>query len=106
MGFGFKKKIPGIFNFTVGILDRIEGGFLSLVNLGTIKFCSNDFRGHRGSVESVVNVADGVIASTGFDKSIKIWRDLDQLPDEVDEIKSKKRAKREDRGEVKTSGEF
>jgi len=60
-------------------------------------------RGHRGSVESVVNVADGVIASTGFDKSIKIWRDLDQLPDEVDEIKSKKRAKREDRGEVKTS---
>ena len=62
------------------------------------------FRGHRGSVESVVNVADGVIASTGFDKSIKIWRDLDQLPDEVDEIKAKKRAKREDRGEVKTSG--
>ena len=54
-----------------------------------------DFRGHRGSVESVVNVADGVIASTGFDKSIKIWRDLDQLPDEVDEIKAKKRAKRE-----------
>jgi len=77
-----------------------------LVNLSAIKCCSNDFRGHRGSVESVVNVADGVIASTGFDKSIKLWRDLDQLPDEVDEIKSKKRAKREDRGEVKTSGEF
>lgn len=57
-------------------------------------------------MESVVNVTDGVIASTGFDKSIKIWRDLDQLPDEVDEIKAKKRAKREDRGEVKTSGEF
>merc|ERR1711990_812587 len=60
-------------------------------------------RGHRGSVESIISLENGVIASTGYDKTIRIWRDLDKLPEYSDDISAKKKANREERGEVRTS---
>ena len=64
-------------------------------------------RGHHGSVEDVVDFGDGVLVTAGFDKTIKIWRNLEKETDNTgEEISAKKRAKREERGQVRTTGKF
>ena len=47
---------------------------------------------------------EGVIVSGGQDKKVRIWKDIAELPQGWEELSAKKRAKREERGEVKTSG--
>ena len=44
--------------------------------------------------------------SGGQDKNVRVWKDIAELPQGWEELSAKKRAKREERGEVKTSGDF
>jgi len=60
-------------------------------------------RGHHGSVEDVIEI-DGVLISAGADRTIKLWQNLDQGDSKNDdELSAKKRAKREERGQVRTT---
>ena len=65
-------------------------------------------RGHHGSVEDVLDLGEGMLVSAGADKTIKIWRDLEQSKQDSnhnnDELSAKKRAKREERGQIRTTG--
>jgi len=63
-------------------------------------------RGHHGSVEDVLDLGDGILVSAGADKTIKIWRDLEQPRQDSnhnDDLTAKKRAKREERGKILTT---
>jgi len=60
-------------------------------------------RGHHGSVETVACLSDRVLVSGGQDKNVRVWKDIAELPQGWEELSAKKRAKREERGEVKTS---
>jgi hypothetical protein len=42
--------------------------------------------------------------SGGQDKNVRVWKDIAELPQGWEDLSAKKRAKREERGEVKTSG--
>lgn len=67
---------------------------------------SSFFSGHHGSVEDVIEI-DGVLISAGADRTIKIWQNLDQGESKNDDdLSAKKRAKREERGQVRTTGEL
>ena len=61
-------------------------------------------RGHHGSIETLTTVDKNTLISAGQDRKIKIWKDFSTLGSESDDVSSKKRAKREQRGEVKTTG--
>ena len=64
------------------------------------------FSGHHGSVEDVIEI-DGVLISAGADRTIKLWQNLDQGDSKNDDdLSAKKRAKREERGQVRTTGKF
>merc|ERR1712227_66624 len=58
-------------------------------------------RGHHGSIETLTTVDKNTLISAGQDRKIKIWKDFSMLGSESDDLSSKKRAKRELRGEVK-----
>merc|ERR1712147_176862 len=54
-------------------------------------------RGHHGIVEDVLDLGGRMLVSAGADKTIKIWRDLEQNKQDSnhnnDELSAKKRAK-------------
>jgi len=60
-------------------------------------------RGHHGSVETVTAATENVICSAGQDKKVNIWKEISKSEETPDETSGKKRAKREARGEIKTT---
>jgi len=61
-------------------------------------------RGHHGSVEDVIDLGNGVLVSAGADKTIKIWNNLESSDsNHNDDLSAKKRAKREERGQIRTT---
>ena len=55
----------------------------------------------------MIDLGNGVLVSAGADKTIKIWNNLESSDsNHNDDLSAKKRAKREERGQIRTTGQF
>ena len=53
----------------------------------------------------MIDLGNGVLVSAGADKTIKIWNNLESSDsNHNDDLSAKKRAKREERGQIRTTG--